>query len=136
MVAYCDQDCNDHGLEETIGDHPNNSHVYPEFSVFHLPPLLSIPSYEWKPLQVIAGKAKKDELQDVLTMVRNVSNPQVSELIQIARVSGDGSISINRTIPYRREFPEPREALVFKLNLPPPFPSILLSHLSQVLRGS
>lgn len=29
-------------------------------------------------LQVIAGKAKKDDLRDVLTMVRNTTNPQVS----------------------------------------------------------
>lgn len=30
-------------------------------------------------LQVIAGKAKKDDLRDVLTMVRNTNNPQVRE---------------------------------------------------------
>lgn len=29
-------------------------------------------------LQVIAGKAKKDDLRDVLTMVRTTDNPQVS----------------------------------------------------------
>lgn len=29
--------------------------------------------------QVIAGKAKKDDLRDVLTMVRNTTNPQVSK---------------------------------------------------------
>lgn len=56
-------------------------------SVFHLPPLLSLPSYEWKPLQVIAGKAKKDDLQDVLTMVRNASNPQVNGPAQTARLT-------------------------------------------------
>lgn len=27
--------------------------------------------------QVIAGKASRDDLQDVLTMIRNTSNPQV-----------------------------------------------------------
>lgn len=29
-------------------------------------------------LQVIAGKAKKDDLRDVLTMVRTTNNPQVT----------------------------------------------------------
>lgn len=35
--------------------------------------------------QVIAGKASRDDLQDVLTMVRNTSNPQVEYIVRIIR---------------------------------------------------
>lgn len=35
--------------------------------------------------QMIAGKASKDDLQDVLTMVRNTSNPQVEYLVRIIK---------------------------------------------------
>ena len=35
--------------------------------------------------QVIAGKASKDDLQDVLSMVRNTSNPQVEYLVRIIK---------------------------------------------------
>jgi intraflagellar transport protein 56 len=35
--------------------------------------------------QVIAGKASKDDLQDVVTMVRNTSNPQVEYIVRIIR---------------------------------------------------
>ena len=32
---------------------------------------------------MIAGKASRDDLQDVLTMVRNTSNPQVEYIVRI-----------------------------------------------------
>lgn len=35
--------------------------------------------------QVIAGKASRDDLQDVLTMVRNTSNPQVEYIVRIIK---------------------------------------------------
>ena len=35
--------------------------------------------------QVIAGKASKDDLQDVMSMVRNTSNPQVEYLVRIIK---------------------------------------------------
>ena len=34
---------------------------------------------------MIAGKASKDDLQDVLSMVRNTSNPQVEYLVRIIK---------------------------------------------------
>ena len=34
---------------------------------------------------VIAGKASRDDLQDVLTMVRNTSNPQVEYIVRIIK---------------------------------------------------
>ena len=34
---------------------------------------------------VIAGKASKDDLQDVLTMIRNTSNPQVEYIVRIVK---------------------------------------------------
>jgi len=44
---------------------------------------------------VIAGKASRDDLQHVLTMVRNTSNPQVEYIVRIikkwAKVSGFSS---------------------------------------------
>jgi intraflagellar transport protein 56 len=35
--------------------------------------------------QVIAGRASKDDLQDVLTMIRNTSNPQVEYIHRIIK---------------------------------------------------
>ena len=34
---------------------------------------------------VIAGKASRDDLQDVLTMIRNTSNPQVEYIVRIVK---------------------------------------------------
>jgi intraflagellar transport protein 56 len=35
--------------------------------------------------QVIAGKANKDDLRDVLSMVRNTSNPQVEYMVRVIK---------------------------------------------------
>jgi intraflagellar transport protein 56 len=35
--------------------------------------------------QVIAGKANKDDLRDVLGMVRNTSNPQVEYMVRVIK---------------------------------------------------
>ncbi|CAN0581886.1 unnamed protein product [Ectocarpus sp. 12 AP-2014] len=38
--------------------------------------------------QVIAGKAKKDDLRDVLAMVRNTNNPQVEYMVRCMKKWG------------------------------------------------
>jgi intraflagellar transport protein 56 len=45
---------------------------------------------------VIAGKASKDDLQDVLTMVRTTSNPQVEYIMRIIKKwCKDNNVKIN-----------------------------------------
>eukprot|EP00607_Mallomonas_marina_P009965 CAMPEP_0182419776 /NCGR_PEP_ID=MMETSP1167-20130531/4144_1 /TAXON_ID=2988 /ORGANISM="Mallomonas Sp, Strain CCMP3275" /LENGTH=550 /DNA_ID=CAMNT_0024594863 /DNA_START=147 /DNA_END=1799 /DNA_ORIENTATION=- len=45
---------------------------------------------------VIAGKASRDDLQDVLTMVRNTSNPQVEYIVRIIKKwCKDNNVKIN-----------------------------------------
>ena len=45
---------------------------------------------------VIAGKASRDDLQDVLNMIRNTSNPQVEYIVRmIKKWCKDNNVKIN-----------------------------------------
>ena len=59
------------------------SYMHKYMSVYIRTYMLTQQTYIY--IAVIAGKASRDDLQDVLTMVRNTSNPQVEYIVRIIK---------------------------------------------------